>query len=532
MRILVAALGHESNTFTPFLTTLDDFFARWGAETLAGPLRGGSFAGVVSALRGQEEVDLIPSVTAWAMPGGVVARPAYERFKEAIVSAATGADGVCLALHGAMRAEGQDYCENDLLADLRRVVGPATPIVIALDMHANLIRETIGYVDALVAYHTAPHDDAFETGQKAGQMLLQILCAGVRPRLGFARLPFLLPGEMAQTALDPMRAMMGLVDEIERLPGVLSASLMNGHCWADVPDLGVSAVVVADGDAALAQREADRLAAAFWARRAEFAVSAEAYDVEEAVERALAATEPTVFLSDSGDNPGAGGSTDVTTLLEALLARGAASAVYAGMWDVEAVQMCQAAGVGRQVSLAIGGKLDTRHSRPLPVTGVVRSLFDGGLYRGGLRQPIGRTQTGPIAVLNVQGIDVIMTATRHSFEDPRQLRVLGLEPLDYRIVVLKRGYLTTPFAQIAPRAILAFTPGATNCRVAQMDFRRVNRPIYPLDLDAACFHPSSRREALRPGLSDAASLSPGFARTGWPTGQGAGWRRGRHGRLA
>ena len=162
----------------------------------------------------------------------------------------------------------------------------------------------------------------------------------------------------------------------------------------------------------------------------------------------------------------------------------ATGVVYAGMWDKGAVEACLDAGVGREITLEIGGKLDVRHGKPLRVTGVVRSLFDGVWVRGGLRQPMGRTLSGPIAVLNVAGIDIVLTSTRHSFEDPVQLRVLGLEPLDYRIVVLKRGYLTTEFAQIAPRSILAFTPGCTNCRVAEMDFRHVDRPMYPLDLAA------------------------------------------------
>ena len=484
MRILVGAFGHESNTFTPFLTTMDDFSARWGAESLQEPLRRGSFGGIVHVLRRHADVELAPSVTAWAMPGGVVARDAYARFKAGILDAAHNVDGVCLALHGAMRAEGLDYSEDDLLRNLRGKVGPGVPITIALDMHANLIRGTMSHIDALVAYKTAPHDDTFETGQKAAEMLMQILKGGVRPAIGFAKIPFLLPGEMAQTSLDPMKAMMDLVVHAERVPGVLSASVMNGHCWADVPDIGVTAVVVTDGDVALAQQEADGIATTFWARRADFAISAEAYGIEEAIEQTLVASESTVFLSDSGDNPGAGGSTDVPVLLEALLVRGATSVLYAGMWDKGAVEACQAAGIGREITLEIGGKLDVRHGKPLRVTGVVRSLFDGVWVRGGLRQPVGRTLPGPIAVLNVAGIDIILTSTRHSFEDPVQLRVLGLEPLDYRIVVLKRGYLTTELAQIAPRSILAFTPGCTNCRVAEMDFRRVNRPMYPLDMAA------------------------------------------------
>jgi len=482
MRVLIGAIGHESNTFTPCLTTRDDFVVFYGEEVLQRPYRR-SLEGIIATLQAHG-VEMVPAVAAGAMPGGVVERSAYEEFKRAVLEKTHDVDGVCLYLHGAMRAEGLDYCENDLLRDSRARLGPAVPISIALDMHANLIAETIGYVNAVVAYHTAPHDDEFETGVRAAEMLLQILEHGVQTKIGFAKLPFLLPGEMAQTMLPPMATMMQLVAEIERRPEVLSASLMNGHCWADVPDVGVSAVVVTRGNAGLAQREADRLAAAFWECRAKFGVSAEAYPVDEAIEKAMTAPESTVFFSDSGDNPGAGGTTDVPLVLDKLLARRATNVVVAGLWDAEAVQVCLQAGVGQEVTLTVGGKLDKRHGQPLQVTGRVRLLADGWAYRGGLPSlPPTRQKAGPMAVLNVAGIDVILSSTRQSFEDPVQLRRLGLEPLDYRIVVLKRGYLTTPFQAISQRSILAFSPGATNCDVTQMEFWRLKRPAYPLERD-------------------------------------------------
>ena len=145
------------------------------------------------------DVELVPTVAARAMPGGVVERSAYETFKRAVLEAAHDVDGVCLYLHGAMRAEGLDYCENDLLKDLRVKLGPGVPITVALDMHANIVAQMVENVDAMVAYHTAPHIDAFETGERAAQILLQILEEGIRPRMGLAKIPFLLPGEMAQT---------------------------------------------------------------------------------------------------------------------------------------------------------------------------------------------------------------------------------------------------------------------------------------------------------------------------------------------
>jgi microcystin degradation protein MlrC len=480
MRILIGAIGHESNTFTPLPTTMQDFVVRYGAQIVEAPPRRNALAGIVATLQARG-AELVPTVAAAAMPGGVVERSAYETFKRAVLQEAHDVDGVCLFLHGAMRAQGLDCAENDLLRDLRAKLGPDLPIAVALDMHANIVAEMAHNADAMVAYHTAPHIDAFETGEKAAHMLLQILDRGVRAEIGFAKIPFLLPGEMAQTSLQPMASMMAMVGKIEAQPAVLSASLANGHCWADVPDIGVIALVVTDGDAELAQGEANRLAAAFWARRAEFGVSAEAYPVDEAVDAALAAPESNVFLSDSGDNPGAGGTTDVPALLEALLARDASSVLFASIWDESAVQTCLDVGVGQQVSVSVGGKLDRQHGTPLQVTGRVRLLTDGYHYQGGLRRPREREAVGSIAVLNVEGLDLILSSTRLDFMDPVQLRNLGLEPLEYRIVVLKRGYLTAPFQAISQRSILALSPGATNCDVRQMAFHRVHRPMYPLD---------------------------------------------------
>jgi microcystin degradation protein MlrC len=482
MKVLIGAIGHESNTFTPFLTTLEDFHVFYGSDIFDRPWRRDSLEGIITTLQAHG-VELVPTIAAGAMPGGVVERTVYEQFKGAVLENAQDVEGVCLYLHGAMRAEGLDYCENDLLRDLRARLGPQVPITIALDMHANIVAEMVENVDAMVAYHTAPHTDAFETGVRAAELLLHIL-GGDQTQMGFAKVPFLLPGEMAQTALDPMASMMKLVEELEQHPDVLSASLANGHCWADVPDIGVAAVVVTRGDAELAQVEANRLAATFWERRAEFGISAEAYPVQEALEHALSAPESTVFLSDSGDNPGAGGTTDVPIVLEKLLARGATNVLFAGIWDVSAVEACAAAGVGQEVTLAVGGKLDTRHGTPLEVTGKVRLLTDGYDYQGAIHRPPMRTQAGPIAVLNTAGVDVILSSHRLSFVDPLQLRNLGLEPLKYSIVVLKRGYLTAPFQAISERSILALSPGATNCDVTQMEFRRVHRPMYPLDPDA------------------------------------------------
>ena len=302
--------------------------------------------------------------------------------------------------------------------------------------------------------------------------------------MAFAKIPMLLPGEMAQTHLDPMASMMGLLSEIEAAPGVLDASLIKTHCWADVPDQGISAVVVTDGDQALAQRQANRLASAFWEQRHRFRVSAETYEVDEAIEVALRAPERTVFLSDAGDNATAGGTTEIPDVLRQLLARGVDNAVPAAICDPEAVEACVQAGIGGRVKVSLGGRIDPQYAPPLRVSGIVRLLSGGRTYRGGVRTPAHQIERGPIAVLSAKGIDVVLSQKRISFVEPAELRSLGIEPLAYRIVILKVGYLHAPFQAISPRSILMLSPGPTNCDVTRLPYRRVRRPIYPLDPDA------------------------------------------------
>ena len=483
MRVLVGGIGHESNTFTPFKMELADFRPKYGAETIALPLRHGAFGGIVETLQGAGHT-LVPSVTGHAMPGGVVKQEVFAHLKDALLEQAHDVDAACIFLHGAMRAEGEDYCDTVVVRELRERLGSNVPITVALDMHGNITSAMVEAADALVAYHRAPHTDAYETGVKAAEMLLQMLVGEITPKMGFARIPFLLPGEMAQTARDPMKAMMDRAEALEERSEIVSTTIANSHCWADIPDTGVSFVVVTDGDAALAQAEANRLAEAFWSRRDAFGVSAEAYPMTEAVDVALAAPESTVFLSDSGDNPGAGGTTDVPELLRVMLEKHVTNAVVASLWDAEAVDACVRAGVGREVALTIGGKLDTVHGTPLPVKGIVRLISDGVYYVEGVRESHRRVERGVMVVLTVAGIDVVLTAERASFHEPAQLRALGIEPLAYDIVVLKRGYLTAPFEIISPRSILAFTPGATNCVLSELKFKRVKRPMYPLDQDA------------------------------------------------
>jgi microcystin degradation protein MlrC len=484
MKILVASIGHESNTFSPLPTRWSDFRVRRGAELLdTAALGDSSLAGIVDTLR-EAGVELIPAIHAYALPGGQVEREAFEQLKAGLLERAAEAEGACIFLHGAMVAEGAETADSELVCALREALGPGAPLSVAMDMHGNVTADWARAANVIRGYHTAPHVDQTATGVAAARMMLRMIRKGLRPAVGFVKLPLMYPGEFARTDSEPMATIMRLVAEIETLPSVLSASLIKTHSWSDVYDKGISAVVIAE-NSELAHSQAARLAAAFWQRRYEFPKSVESYPPDQAIGVALGVQGQPVFLSDSGDNPTAGGTADVPLMLGRLLAKGATSALVCGFFDAEAVRACIAAGVGATVSLTLGGKVDKVNGPPLPVTGRVHLLGDGEYYRGGGRAPENRATMNRVAVLSIGGVDVLLSEQRIAVTEPAQLRSIGLEPLAYKIVVMKQGYLFPELEAISVRSILALSPGATNCDLTQLPFRRVRRPIYPLDSDVS-----------------------------------------------
>jgi microcystin degradation protein MlrC len=283
------------------------------------------------------------------------------------------------------------------------------------------------------------------------------------------KLPLLLPGEYAITEVEPARSLYLKLEEIEARPGIMDASLMIGCAWTDSPYTSVSVLVMAEKDPALAHEQAARLAGAIWEQRAAFGPDVETAPPDEAIARALAARESTVFLSDSGDNVTAGGAGDIPLFIERLLAAGSPDAVVAGIADPAAVAACARAGAGARITLSIGGKLDTIHTQPLEVSGTVRHLHPA-------EQPT-------LAVLQVEGVKVVLTSDRRAFTSLKSFEPAGLHPLEHKIVVVKLGYLFPELRDRAPRALMALTPGFTDLRLEALPYQRVPRPIFPLDRD-------------------------------------------------
>lgn len=485
IRIAIGGLAHESCTFSPLPMSLADFtvlrgaalqarypflLGCWPGEKKEAPFTPaeeglGSWHSRAAALA---DVTAVPLLWAKGLPGGVVPTAVYNQFKTELLAgfAAHGPwDGVYLDLHGALFVDQMQDAEADLLCQIRAIVGPHCLIAASYDLHGNLSQAVVDQLDIVTAYRTAPHVDEAETRERAFRLLVEGLGSGKRPYKTFIPLPLLLPGEQAMTTVEPGASLYRQVAQAAETPGVWDASLLIGYVWADEPRVGGSVVVLGEDETAVSHT-AHRLATAVWQARHQFQFGMPTGSIDDCIAQALAAPEPTVFISDAGDNPTGGGVGDVPAVLARLLERQVENALLASLVAETAVSRCFMAGIGADVSLSVGGQLDPVHGQPLAVNGRVLHL-----QTGKNRQ----------AVIKIDGVTLILTSQRTAFTTLSQFQDLGLNPLDYKIVVVKLGYLFPGLQAIAPLSLLAFSPGAINPDVRQLNYAQVTRPIFPLD---------------------------------------------------
>jgi len=482
----MAMLSHETNTFSTLATDRAQFETRelrYGGEILEVYRGTGTCLGGMIDGAGARGLLLLPSLAAAAAPAGRVAKDFYEDAKARICAdlrAAGRLDGALLDLHGAMVPERIDDSEGDLLAAVREQIGPRIPVGVTLDFHANVTAAMVRHATLLHGYKTYPHVDMAERGREAAERLADVAAGKIRPTTAF-RQPRLLPPIASQrTAEGPMRRLYDLADEMERDPRVVSVSVFAGFPLADIHDAGLSIYVATNGDAALAESLADRLETVAWTHRREFIHRA--VPVREAVADALGRDERPVVLADIADNTGGGAAGDGTEILRELLRVEAPGVTVACVWDREAAAACTRAGVGATLTLAVGGKVDDRHGAPVTVTGRVTALSNGQfVHKGpmlrGLPGNLGRT-----AVLQVGGVKIILISHRWQTLDPEMIRIVGIEPTEERILVVKSTiHYRAAFEPIAARIIEVDAPGLSSSNLDRFAFAHVRRPIFPLD---------------------------------------------------
>lgn len=480
MRVVLAGLFHESNTFNPHLTTRANYES---ARLLRGQQIVDQLANTDTEMAGflEGNFETIPAYVAWAWPSGSLTTECFSGLLDELceeLEQAKPYDGVLLTLHGAMVAVGIPDADAVILDRVRETVGDV-PLIMTFDLHANLHPRMAEAADALIGYRTYPHVDLHDRGLEAARLMERTLAGEVKPVTRIVKPP-LQPHIMTMlTAAGPAAELVAITEQVKQDRGLLSTSIALGFGYADVPEMGLSALAVSDGDPGLALAAANEIAQAAWDRRERFWIDLP--EAAEAVARAIAAPRGPVVLADIGDNVGGGTPGDSTFILDELLKQGARDAVVV-LSDPEAVAACVAAGPGAELTLPIGGKQDDLHGPTLTITGRVQALTDGlFVNRGPMRDGLVDDQ-GTTAVFECACGSLILTAKRMPSWNLEQLRSCGIEPTRQQIIVCK-GALAhrAAYAPIAAELIDVDTAGVTPADYRRLPFQQVRRPLYRLD---------------------------------------------------
>jgi microcystin degradation protein MlrC len=498
MKIVIAQMQHETNTFSPVPTPWESFggndgpyLGRAAYEAMKGTrLPMAAFIDLAEAAG----AELVTPIAAWANPSGPVDGKAYDRICQIICDAvARGCDAVFLDLHGAMVvADRTDDGEGGLLEKIR-AAAPRTPIAVSLDLHANVTDRMVRNCDVLTGYKTYPHVDQYESGHLAGAILLRALKGEVKPVMAWGNCPLLAQTLRQNTDESPMKDCVDAARAAES-DGLLAATAFGGFQQADIRDAGLSVVAVADGDRRKAEAACEAILDIAWRQKESFIYRGE--PLEQAVARAKQLAERNggpILLLDHADNCASGATQDTMYVLKEALRQGLTGIAVGPVRDPEAVAQMVRAGVGAKVTLKVGGKMDMpairEKGQPLELSGVVRAITDGeytitGPQFQGMRCYMGRT-----AVLDTGAAEVVVTERNQEPWDRGVFTSAGIDPARKRFLLLKsRMYFRPVFLPIAKGMVFCDSLGVGSSDWKVFDYKNLRRPIYPLDAEFPAAH--------------------------------------------
>lgn len=463
-KIITLQFQHETNTFSSKLADsqafknvcysfgADAFESQKGADT--------ELASFVNVLGGRDDIELIPTAAATANPCGPVTAEVYNSVFKAVSDAIVAnvpIDGVLFELHGAMVAEGHTDGEGDLLERVRDMVGEDVPIICSLDLHANVTAKMAKNADALIPYEMYPHIDRYQTGAFAAELIYKTICGDVTPVMAYRRIPYLLP--MFPSEREEIAPLYKMAKELEARDGVISVRFAHGFFPSDIEEMGMSVLIVTDGDKALAEDIAQKMAVAIEA--ATPTLKREFISLDEALDRSELSGEGPIVIADASDNPGGGAIGDTTHILRRILERDITGAAIATILDPESVKKCVAAGVGATVELLLGGKSEPAYSGgPVKVSARVKVISDGKyIFKGKMSH--GETANhGTTAVVDVAGNTVLITSFPRQPYDLEIFRAHGISPEQQKILVTKSAvHYRASYSEVAREMHAVCLPG-------------------------------------------------------------------------
>jgi microcystin degradation protein MlrC len=479
MRVFTASLATETNTFAPIPTDLRSFQEAGLYAPGAHPDRPTLTTSPLWVLRRRAaaaDLEIVEGTCAWAEPAGPIARVVYEELRDRILAeldAALPVDAVVLGLHGAMVAHGYHDCEGDILARVRKRVGPAVPIGAELDPHCHMTERMVEAADLLICYKEFPHTDFVERAEEVVDLTLRTAMGQVRPRMSLfdCRMIGSFP-----TSREPMRSFVDEIKALEGKDGILSISIAHGFPFGDVPGMGTKVLVVSDGHPELGALLAKELGERLYALRDKTAPPF--LGIDAGIDRALAIAGGPVVIADPSDNPGGGAPSDATAILRRLLERGVREVALGPIWDPVAVQFCAAAGEGARLALRFAGKTGPASGQPIDAEVEIRRVVRGATQSFG--QSV--VDMGDCAAVRLDGIDVVLTTRRRQAFGTDLFGNLGIDLAAKKIVVVKStNHFYASFAPIAKEVLYVDSGGPLPRDLRTLAFRRIERPKWPFD---------------------------------------------------
>jgi len=477
--ILYAELMHEVNSFSPVITTERNFKADhlfYGEDVIASAIgEDKQLAGFLSVVekRGAGRVKAIPLVQAKSLSGGPVDSLFYAKIKNVILDGVSNqerVDGIYLSLHGAMGVQGMFDPEGDLIAAVRAAAGPETVIAVSFDLHANVTRRRAENADIIVGYHTNPHRDHFKTAYRAGDLLIRTVMGEIEPVMVVNKMKLLKGGGINVDFLQPFRPIFSRMKKMEKQEEVLSVSFFPVHIWIDEPELGYSTIAITDGNRDLAGKLADELSDMAWAVRD--VPQPPGNSPEEAVaiarDKKLARALGTVVFCDVADAPSAGTPGESTWILKALVEEGSDLTSYVSVRDAQAAEEAWQYNIGDEITLSVGGKIDTVYNAPFTITGFVASKQE--------------TSFGKTVIVKHDGVHLIISELPMALKEPGDFKSLGLSVWKADIVAVKNLFpFRYNYLLYNRKTVNVMSPGFSSIDPFALKYVNIPRPIYPLD---------------------------------------------------
>ena len=470
-RIAIAGIAIESSTFSPAVSHEEAFRTRMGEDVFSYYPFMSTDSGII------DRAVWLPTLRGHAMPGGIVTLEAYESLVNKtlkMLKEALPLDALFFDIHGAMSVQGVDDPEGDFLVRIRELVGTDVLISTSMDLHGSVSLRLAQNTDLITCYRLAPHEDALESKKRAVTNLLHRLESGLgKPAYkGWIPVPILLPGEKTSTRIEPGKSLYAQIPALLEGDKVIDAAIWMSYPWADEPRN--HGVVMAYGDDKEAVAKAtETLAMNFWEVREDFDFVAPTTYLDDALSQAIKSNKKPFIISDMGDNPTAGGAGDVTWTLHEIFKRpefkspNSKSVIYASIPGPELVSKALEIGVGGKIDAMAGAEIDNRFAPPVRVNGEITAIK--------------QTDTNTEVVVKSGNIYTIVTEKRNAYHYKKNFTDLGLDPENIDILVVKLGYLTTELYEFRADWIMALTPGGVDQDLLRLPYKRINRPMYPLD---------------------------------------------------